>query len=99
MYERPSMQPVTELAEGVFMASGEPVDEGKNLCRYFRSEFNPGSDTCQCCSATGGKYDDESKIDINEAIIMGYEVKNDKVQSFKPEHAKECPDKMPRKQS
>ena len=80
------------------MASGAQADEGDVACRYGRKEFNPGSDTCQCCSATGGKYSDESQIDKVEAIAMGYKTNADGVvQSFKPEDAKVCPENIPKK--
>ena len=99
MYERPFVQSVTECAEGIFMASGSTADEGDAACQYGRKEFNPGSDTCQCCSATGGKYADESKIDPVEAQIMGYRTDaNGVVQSFRQEDAKECPENKPRKE-
>lgn len=99
MYERPEVQSVTELAEGVFMASGAQEDAGEVACQYGRKEFNPGSDTCQCCSATGGKYGDESKIDPVEAKIMGYRTDdNGVVQGFRREDVTVCPENKPRKE-
>lgn len=99
MYEKPMAQTVTELSEGIFMASGASADEGAEKCRYGRSEFNPGSDLCQCCSATGGKYSDESQIDPVEAAAMGYRTdKNGVVQSFRVEDAKTCPENKPKKE-
>ncbi|MDD7178987.1 MAG: hypothetical protein SPG09_10855 [Lachnospiraceae bacterium] len=96
MYERPNMQVVTELAEGVFMASGAQADEGKRKCSHGRDEFNKGSDKCQCCSATGGKYDDEDQIPVWEAKSMGYKTDaSGKVQSFGPTDATVCPENMP----
>lgn len=51
-YEKPTIEVVTEKAEGIFMASGD--DQVTAVCRFGRSEANPGSDTCQACSKSGG---------------------------------------------
>ena len=39
-YEKPMIHVVPEQAEGI--------------CRFGRTEANPGSDTCQACSKSGG---------------------------------------------
>ena len=44
-YEKPMIHVVPEQAEGIFMASGD-----KTVCRFGRTEANPGADTCQACS-------------------------------------------------
>ena len=41
-YEKPLIHVVPEQAEGIFMASGD-----KTVCRFGRTEANPGADTCQ----------------------------------------------------
>ena len=41
-YEKPMIHVVPEQAEGIFMASGD-----KTVCRFGRTEANPGADTCQ----------------------------------------------------
>lgn len=51
-YEKPTVQVVTEKSEGIYMASGGS-DSG-TVCRFGRSEANPGADTCQACSKSGG---------------------------------------------
>ena len=48
-YEKPMIHVVPEQAEGIFMASGD-----KTVCRFGRTEANPGADTCQACSKSGG---------------------------------------------
>ena len=93
MYERANIEIVPELAEGVFLASG--AQEAVGECRYGRTEFNKGSDTCQCCSATGGKYASEDQIPDWE---MGYKRDaNGNVESFRREDATVCPEGKPEK--
>ena len=41
-YEKPMIHVVPEQAEGIFMASGD-----KTVCRFGRTEANPGADTCR----------------------------------------------------
>ena len=48
-YEKPMIHVVPEQAEGIFMASGD-----KTVCRFGRTDANPGADTCQDCSKSGG---------------------------------------------
>lgn len=66
------------LAEGVYLASGD-----KEICRFGRTEANPGSDKCQTCSVTGGASD---------TTMPGQ-------QSYRKEDFKNCPDNMPIKNS
>ena len=49
-YEKPMIHVVPEQAEGIFMASGD-----KTVCRFGRTEANPGADTCQACSKSDRK--------------------------------------------
>lgn len=48
-YEKPEVIKIDSRAEGVYLASG-----GISTCRFGRTEANPGSDTCQFCSISGG---------------------------------------------
>lgn len=59
-YRRPVIEVLEELGEGVYAASGDNIgdednkEEQKERCRFGRTEANPGSDTCQACSFSGG---------------------------------------------
>lgn len=53
-YEKPGIIPSCEKSEGIFMASGDDTDK---VCRFGRTEANPGSDVCQNCSLSGGERD------------------------------------------
>ena len=59
-YVRPAVEVLEETSEGVYAASGDSVDNDNNnqtekvTCRFGRTEANPGSDTCQACSFSGG---------------------------------------------
>lgn len=67
-YIRPEALVLDEVNEGVFAASGQ-IDENQGevsdqeqntvVCRFGRKEANPGSDTCQACSFSGGLRDQE----------------------------------------
>lgn len=52
-YAKPVVVTMDEKAEGVFAASGS-VDEEARRCRFGYTDYNPGRDTCQACSASGG---------------------------------------------
>ncbi|MCM1064759.1 MAG: hypothetical protein NC420_09885 [Eubacterium sp.] len=51
-YVKPVVVTMNEKAEGVFAASG--AAEGEVRCRFGFTDCNPGRDTCQACSASGG---------------------------------------------
>ncbi len=51
IYESPEAVRADSVTEGVYMASG---DAEEKVCRFGRNEANPGSDTCQNCSVSGG---------------------------------------------
>lgn len=51
-YEKPTVKIITEQAEGIFMASGD--SQAGAVCRFGRTEANPGADSCQACSKSGG---------------------------------------------
>lgn len=59
-YKRPVIEVLEETSEGVYAASGDNAgneqnnEEQKARCRFGRTEANPGSDTCQACSFSGG---------------------------------------------
>lgn len=55
-YEKPVLVESDILVESVFAGSGDEEigNQGKRKCRYGRSSFNPGADTCQRC--LGGNY-------------------------------------------
>ncbi len=50
-YEKPVAVRQGDLAEGIYLASGDKEDK---VCRFGRKEANPGSDVCQACSQSGG---------------------------------------------
>ena len=65
-YMKPEALVLDEINEGVFAASGQVDDDQQNddnqstaVCRFGRKEANPGSDTCQACSYSGGLRDQE----------------------------------------
>lgn len=67
-YKRPEALVLDETSEGVFAASGQTdEDQGEvsdqehttTVCRFGRREANPGSDSCQVCSFSGGLRDYE----------------------------------------
>lgn len=66
-YVRPEAVILDETSEGVFAASGQVEDnqdessqeQTTQVCRFGRKEANPGSDTCQACSYSGGLRDQE----------------------------------------
>lgn len=63
MYERAEVKVVTDLAEGVFMASGAQEEAGK--CPKFpdsKKLANPGNDSCQVCAATKGQYINDADV-------------------------------------
>ena len=97
MYERPEVQSVTELAEGVFMASGAQADEGNGRCHFDRRGYNPGSDKCQVCSATNGLYAKKDEIPKDSPFYR--ENDKGKVIGFFKEDFKGCPDHMPESDS
>lgn len=53
-YEQPVVVTVDNLAEGVYMASGDDQNPTQRVCRFGRTEANRGADICQACSASGG---------------------------------------------
>ena len=58
-YEKPVVTLNEETAEGVYAASGSAAgDSNEKVCRFGRRGYNPGSDTCQGCSASGGASSD-----------------------------------------
>lgn len=60
-YEKPVVALNAELTEGVYAASGSAgADDNVKKCRFGRRGYNPGSDTCQGCSASGGATSDGS---------------------------------------
>lgn len=73
-YEKP-VAVNTGINEGVYAASGE-----KERCRFGRTEYNPGSDKCQSCSATNGENDTGKRPDGT---------------SYRKEDFTTCPDNMP----
>ncbi len=83
-YTRPVLEMEPDMAEGVYLASGDTVkpDGEKKHCRFGRTEANPGSDTCQTCSVTGGATDTTPE---------GQE-------SYRRDDFKGCPDNMPIKE-
>ena len=96
MYERPSMQPVTELAEGVFMSSGAQADEETSRCPIKRKEANPGADQCQICAATNAQCFDKDQVE------KWYASKGQTYQGlYKADYYKNggCPKGMPEKES
>lgn len=54
-YTKPMLEISSEIAEGVYLASGNQQQETKVTCKYGRNEANRGADQCQVCSATGGQ--------------------------------------------
>lgn len=52
-YVKPVVLTMGDNAEGVFAASGA-VEEEERRCRFGFTDYNPGRDTCQACSASGG---------------------------------------------
>lgn len=52
-YTRPVLEMEPDMAEGVYLASGDTVKQ----CRFGRDAANPGSDKCQTCSVTKGATD------------------------------------------
>ncbi len=52
-YVKPVVVTMNEKAEGVFAASGD-TDEEARRCRFGYTDYNPGRDTCQACSASDG---------------------------------------------
>lgn len=57
-YKKPEAMYISETSEGVYMASGDDEEDVKR-CRFGRTEANPGADTCQVCSYSGGVRDKE----------------------------------------
>ncbi len=60
-YEKPVVTLNDEAAEGVYAASGSVAgdsSDGVKRCRFGRTGYNPGADTCQGCSASGGTSSD-----------------------------------------
>lgn len=53
-YEKPVAVRQGDLAEGIYLASGDTENKEDRVCRFGRKEANPGSDTCQACSQSGG---------------------------------------------
>ncbi len=55
-YEKPIVTKLEGKSESIYMASGASEDEAeeKVVCRFGRSNANPGSDTCQACCKSGG---------------------------------------------
>jgi hypothetical protein len=51
-YEKPMAKVMDSKTEGIYMASG------KVLCRFGRTEWNRGADTCQSCAASNGTQKD-----------------------------------------
>lgn len=66
LYEKPVVELVDDVAE-VVCADGSNDANNNNggnnqnavACRFGRTEANPGSDTCQSCSATNGARGDQ----------------------------------------
>jgi hypothetical protein len=53
-YEKPMTKVLDSTTEGVYMASGDEESATARVCRFGRTEANPGADTCQACSKSGG---------------------------------------------
>ena len=65
MYEKPVVEVLDEVvcADGSNEAGGNGGNGAENsnltVCRFGRTEANPGSDACQSCSATNGAKADQ----------------------------------------
>ena len=68
MYEKPVVEVLDDVAEVVCAdGSNEAGGNGGNgaensnltVCRFGRTEANPGADKCQSCSATNGTKADQ----------------------------------------
>lgn len=53
-YVKPVVETLNEKTEGVFAANGAAEGEEVRRCRFGFTDANPGRDTCQACSASGG---------------------------------------------
>ena len=93
MYERPEVQSVIELAEGVFMASGAQAEEEIQKCPIGEKEANPGRDSCQICAATNAqcfnKKDAESWLASKGQTYEGYYKKDYYINGGCPKHLPE----------
>lgn len=63
-YTKPIVEVLSDTTEGIYAASGivpeeDTKQEERKICRFGRKEANPGSDTCQACSFSGGVRSDE----------------------------------------
>ncbi len=80
MYEKPVVEVLDDVAEVVCAdGSNEAGGNGGNgaensnltVCRFGRTEANPGSDACQSCSATNGAKADQGgtfRVDFSGCV-------------------------------